>query len=73
MDLWKAVWMTGVISHLISMTSFIVLSSKFYWRRTVWSLLQIQLAISTFPVSASYFVPPERIVSWTLAVIPKSC
>lgn len=59
MDFWLLVWIAGSGSHLIVMITLVVLVTRWYRRRTLWTWFYIQLAIGLLPLSTSYIIPPE--------------
>ena len=60
---WLVVRMATSSSLLIVMITMIILSVRWFRRRTAWAWFQIQLGFALLPLSSAYLLPPEHAVN----------
>ena len=66
LDLWVIVYFATATSHLVLIVVLVVLSARWYRKRTIWGWFQIQLNVSLIPLSSVYFLQGKLVVSWCI-------
>ena len=72
LDLWVIVYFATATSHLVLIVVLVVLSARWYRKRTIWGWFQIQLNVSLIPLSSVYFLQGKLVVSWCIQIRRKA-